>query len=216
MGNSETKKKISALWVLDIVMLVVLALILAAFIYLKATDRDMFLFGRVFDRTLLSPVFWIPAAAVHMIMWEEKEPGKKRKSMLIVWCILIAVITVSLAYCIYDDIENIADMETIALSDGNTVLLSERIDYWTGIEKRYELTYLDVYKINGLTAKKVGEIDESYFSNKCLSQDKYTYEYDETGKKLKIICEYGTYGDSVVRLKEEYDTGFWEEEFLLE
>lgn len=129
MGNSETKKKISALWVLDIVMLVVEALILAAFIYLKATDIDMFLFGCVFDRTLLIPVFWIPAAAVHMIMWAEKEPGKKRKSMLIVWCILIAVITASLAYCIYDDIKNTADTETIALSDGNTVLLSERIDY---------------------------------------------------------------------------------------
>ena len=93
-------------------------------------------------------------------------------------------------------------------------MLSERIDYIAGTE--IELTYMDVYQISGIAAKKLGKIDESYFSNKCLSQDKYTYEYDEASKKLTIICEYGTYGDSFVSLKEEYDTGFWEEEFILE
>lgn len=38
----------------------------------------------------------------------------------------------------------------------------------------------------------------------------------EQSKKLTIVCEYGTYGDGTVRLKEEYNTGFWSEEFTLE
>ncbi|MDE6709809.1 MAG: hypothetical protein K2J76_04910, partial [Oscillospiraceae bacterium] len=79
-----------------------------------------------------------------------------------------------------------------------------------------ELTYMDVYQINGFAAKKAGEIDESYFSNKCLLQDKYTYEYDEANKKLTIICEYGTFDSGFLKLKEEYDTGFLEREFTLE
>ena len=116
----------------------------------------------------------------------------------------------------YDNINEKADRERLVLSDGNEILLKERIAHITIGETRFEHTYMDVYHINGFAAKKLGEIDETYFSNKCLSQDKYTYEYDEASKKLTIICEYGTYGNEVVRLKEEYDTGFWEKEFTLE
>lgn len=107
-------------------------------------------------------------------------------------------------------------MEQITLSDENKILLNERATYSKFGERKFEYTYMDVYQIKGITVKKLGEINETYFSNKCLSQDKYSYEYDEQSKKLTVICEYGTYGDSVVHLKEEYDTGFWSGEFTLE
>ena len=60
------------------------------------------------------------------------------------------------------------------------------------------------------------QIDETDFSNNCLEQGKYEYEYDEKSKLLTVICEYGEYGDDTVFLKEEYDTGFMSYEFELE
>lgn len=217
MSNNETteiKKKISISGIVSIVMVAIEFVLLGSLTYLKAVDSDMFLFGRAFDKSFLSTFFLIPSMVCTMNIWVSRSPGRQRTVWIIFCSIFIVACTVFLIHLIYDDIKNNADTEAITLSDGNEILLSERITHST-ISGR-ELTYMDVYQINGFAAKKVGEINETYFSNKCLLQDKYTYEYDEAGKKLTIICEYGTYGDGTIRFKEEYDTGFWEEEFVLE
>ena len=212
--TTETKKKISIWGIVSIVMVAIELILLGFFSYLKAVDSDMFLFGRAFDKSFLNTAFYIPAMFCNINLWLSRSPGRQRTGWIIFCIIFIVVCTVFLIHLICNDIKNTADTEAITLSDGTEILLSERITHST-ISGR-ELTYMDVYQINGFAAKKAGEIDETYFSNKCLSQDKYTYEYDEAGKKLTIICEYGTYGDGTVRLKEEYDTGFWEKEFTLE
>ena len=95
-------------------------------------------------------------------------------------------------------------MERITLSDGNEIIFKEYIE-----QKEY--TYIEVYQVNGIIAKKIGFIDEIFFYNQCLLQDKYSYEYDEAGKKLTVICEHGS-----ASLEELYGTDFWEREFILE
>lgn len=212
---TETKKKIK-IGISDIIVFVILVIILGFFIYLVRTDSELFLFGYVWKINDIGNFFNILSAAAIFMAWKSKPQSKRRRNIMILAVVLLALEAGLLAWSAYDNINEKADRERLVLSDGNEILLSERISHYKIGKTKFENTYMDVYQTNGLAAKKVGEINESYFSNKCLLQDKYTYEYDEASKKLTIICEYGTYGDSVVRLKEEYDTGFWEEEFTLE
>lgn len=216
MDNIETtepKKKIK-IGILDIIVLVISVIILGFFIYLVRTDSELYLFGYMWKVNYIVIFLQAVTFASYFISWTGQPKSKKRTKAMISFAVIFVLEAGLLVWSAYDNINEKADKERIVLSDGKEVMLSERIDYIAGT--KIELTYMDVYQINGIAAKKLGKIDESYFSNKCLLQDKYTYEYDEAGKKLTIICEYGTYGDGTVRLKEEYDTGFWEKEFILE
>lgn len=211
--TTETKKKIK-IGILDIIVLVISVIILGFFIYLVRTDSELYLFGYMWKVNYIVIFLQAVTFASYFISWTGQPKSKKRTKAMISFAVIFVLEAGLLVWSAYDNINEKADKERIVLSDGKEVMLSERIDYIAGT--KIELTYMDVYQINGFAAKKLGEIDETYFSNKCLSQDKYSYEYDEAGKKLTIICEYGTYGDGTVRLKEEYDTGFWEKEFILE
>lgn len=213
--TTETKKKIK-IGISDVIVFIIIVIILGFFIYLVRTDSELFLFGYVWKINDIGNFFNILSAAAIFMAWKGKPKSKRRRNIMILAVVLLALEAGLLAWSAYDNINEKADRERLVLSDGKEVMLSERIDYLKLSEKKLELTYIDVYQINGIAAKKLGKIDESYFSNKCLSQDKYTYEYDETSKKLTVICEYGTYGDGFVRLKEEYDTGFWSKDFTLE
>lgn len=215
MDNTETKKK-TKIGIFDIVVIGFVAVILGFFIYLKIAGGELFLFGYVWHYTDIGNFLNALLCVWIFIPWIGQPKSAKRRNILILCAVLFVLEIGLISWAVYEDIKYTADMEQITLSDGNKIFLKERTTYSKFDERKYEYTYLDVYQINGITSKKLGRIDETYFSNKCLSQDKYAYEYDEAGKKLTVICEYGTYGDSVVRLKEEYDTGFWSEEFILE
>lgn len=215
MDNTETKKK-TKIGIFDIVVIGFEAVILGLFIYLKIAGGELFLFGYVWYVNFILVFFQMVMFISFFISWIGQPKSKKRIICMTLCAVMFVLQTGVIVWYVYDDTKNITDTEQITLSDGNEILLKERISHYKIGETRFEDTYMDVYQINGITAKKLGKIDETYFSNKCLLQDKYAYEYDEVGKKLTVICEYGTYGDSVVRLKEEYDTGFWSEEFTLE
>ena len=213
--TTDTKKKIK-IGIFDIFVFVILAIILGFLIYLEAVDRELFLFGYVWYPNYIGFFSEVLMFAWLLWAWIGAPKSKKRRNVIIVCAVILVLEAGLIVWSAYDNINEKTDRERIVLSDGKEIMLSERIDYLKLSESKFELTYMDVYQINGIAAKKLGTIDETYFSNKCLSQDKYTYEYDEAGKKLTVICEYGTYGDSVVRLKEEYDTGFLSKEFTLE
>ena len=145
------------------------------------------------------------------ISWIDQPKSKKRTKCMIACAVMFALEASVIVWAVYEDVKNIVDTEQITLSDGNEILLKERITHDKIGETRFEITYISVYQINGIAAKKLGGINETYFSNKCLLQDKYSYEYDEAGKKLTVICEHGS-----ASIEEEYGTGFWEKEFTLE
>lgn len=213
--TTETKKKIK-FGISDIIGIVIAVIIFGFVGYLAITDRELFLFGYMWKVNYIAIFLQAVLIILYFISWIGQPKSKKRTKAMISFAVLFALEVGLIAWYAYDNINKKVDRERLVLSDGNEILLSERISHSTIGETKFESTYMDVYQINGIAAKKLGEIDESYFSNKCLLQDKYTYEYDEASKKLTIICEYGTYGNEVVRLKEEYDTGFREKEFTLE
>lgn len=100
------------------------------------------------------------------------------------------------------------------LSDGTVVLLSERNDHIAG-DPQSKLTYINLYRLKGFKAVKIGRIDETYFSNRCLVQDKYILDYNEETKTITVACEYGVYGNEYVHLTEEFDTGVLTYKFII-
>lgn len=184
--------------------------------YLKHMESDLFLFGYIWDRQYLSE-FTIAVLYIGLfVTWKGQPKSRKRNIIMIIALVMIVLGVGAIPYSVYIDMKNRVEVEQIVLSDGREVLFTETLGHVRILEKTFELTYFNVYQKNGIIVRKVGEIDESYFSNKCLSQDTYSYEYDEADRKLTVVCEYGTYGDSVVSLKEEYDTGTLSWEFVLE
>ena len=134
--------------------------------------------------------------------------GKKQIIAMILCAVMFALEAGLSVWYAYENSKKNADTEQITLSDGNKILLRERIGYIRGVEdkfeKKFEYTYMDVYQIKGITAKKLGETGEQYFTNMSLLQDIYTYEYNEENKRLTVSH------------KNEYDTEAWEKEFILE
>lgn len=208
--TTETKKK-NKTGILDIMVLVILVIILGFFIYLKVIDSELFLFGYVWYVNCILIFFQMVMFIYYFISWIGQPKSKKRTKCMVVCVVFFALEAGLLAWYSYEEINEKTDREQFVLSDGNEILLSERITHSTIGETRFEYTYMDVYQINGIAAKKLGRIDETYFSNKCLLQDKYSYEYDEAGKKLTVICEHGS-----ASLEEQNGTSFWEREFTLE
>lgn len=183
--------------------------------YLNHMESDLFLFGYIWDRQYLSE-FTLAVLHIGFLMWMSQLKSRKRKIVMILALVVIILYVGVIPYSVYRDMKNRVEAEQIVLPDGREVLFTETLGHVRILEKTFELTYFNVYQKNGIIVRKIGEIDESYFSNKCLSQDTYSYEYDEADRKLTVVCEYGTYGDSVVSLKEEYDTGILSWEFVLE
>lgn len=203
-------KKIS---VMDKVDLTVLILSFAVFVLIDITKIELLLFGNLFNDFFINSILFAISVIVTICNMICKMKGrnldKGQKNVFAIFCIMGAVGVAMNVFICYGNTKNTLDMERIVLSDGKMILFSEYIDYMAGTTP--ELTYMNVYQINGVIAKKLGKIDESPFSNKCLLQDKYTYEYDEANKKLTVICEHGS-----ASLEEQNGTGFWSGEFTLE
>lgn len=213
---ASQEKERSVLSVSFWVYVIVIIALLGSGWYLNRMESDLFLFGYIWDRQYLRDFTIVVLYIVFLYMWMGKPKSRKRNICMILALVMIVLGVGGISFAGYRDVKNTVEVEQIVLSDGKEVLFTETLAHVRIIKKRFEDTYFNVYQKNGIIVKKVGEINESYFSNKCLSQDTYSYEYDEADRKLTVVCEYGTYGNSVVSLKEEYDTGTLSREFVLE
>ncbi len=215
-SDASQEKDRSALPVGFWVYVIVIIALLGLGWYLKHMESDLFLFGYIWDRQYLSEFTIAVLYIGFFVMWKGQPKSRKRNICMILALVMIVLGVGSISYEVYRDVKNTVEVEQIVLPDGKEILFTETLSHVRILEKTFENTYFNVYLKNGIIVRKVGEIDESYFSNKCLSQDTYSYEYDKADRKLTVVCEYGTYGDSVVSLKEEYDTGTLSWEFILE
>lgn len=189
----------------------------AAFVptfYMLDTKQRLFLFGYVFDESIFK-FFGIAMLYLGFIIdFSCNKKDKMTKKKIIVLTVILSVMFVWSVETTVENIHSTVKMQIAAdrieLSDGKEILLVEN-EKKVGTETMNGEIY--VYRVNGSFVKKLGEIREYYFSNKCVKQNKYTYKYDESTGKLVITCEYGIFGDDTVSLKEEYDTGFLDYEF---
>lgn len=163
--------------------------------YLTINGGTLYIFDRFFNPNIFLFLVYMLISGENMYLYirspkEEKKPVAGTAVMLIISALGIGSI-------IYFGVKDPPYTVAETLPDGTVILLSEYKDYLAGFEKNpeNELTYLDVYRLKGFKAVKIGNINETRFSNKCLAQDKYTLDYNEETKTVTVACEYGGYGD---------------------
>lgn len=190
--------------------------------FLYFSEKELFVFGYVFDEYVVNFtafLCWFVSYLLIHIHGKRTGVSNLKKSSFIT---LLSLCAVMIGASVWGVVYNVSEAfdecrvsQRVTLSDGNELLLTEEITH-SSINKDYELKYLNVYQLDGITAKRIGRVDETEFSNSCLEQGKYSYEYDENNRLLTVTCEYGIYGDENIHLKEEYDTGFLTYDFTLE
>lgn len=163
--------------------------------YLTINGGTLYIFDRFFNPNIFLFLVYMLISGENMYLYirspkEEKKPVARTAVMLIISALGVGSI-------IYFGVKDPPYTVAETLPDGTVILLSEYKDYLAGFEKNpeNELTYLDVYRLKGFKAVKIGNINETRFSNKCLAQDKYTLDYNEETKTVTVACEYGGYGD---------------------
>lgn len=219
--NECSGEKLSPLY---IILLLTAVVFMGIYCFLMKNDSMLYIFGRLFRPYIFMYVYYIIFFGQYIYLYligMRKEQDKEKKKNLLI-CTVISTFMVIVGICgaadnICDGVKDPPYFVSKTLSDGTVVLFAERTDYIAGFEKKpeSELTYFDIYRLKGFAAAKIGDIDESYFSNRCLAQDKYILDYDENSKTLTVACEYGVYGNDFVHLKEEFDTGVMTYEFIL-
>ena len=173
-----------------------------AYILFSVLDRELLLGSLVIDPRIL---FYLGLSSQTVYVGFTRKRSPKPKSGKTAWriCLIATVVLILLAVgSITSDIKNTIAEKELTLSDGKKVLM---------IENQYEdrffgtYKYIKVYQKGFLSSIELGKIDEYYFSNACLLQNKYSYDYDAQSKILTIHCKYGAWGDETISLV--HDTG---------
>ena len=182
------------------------------FMYLMLTGGSLFLFGYVFGCysvlfTVMTFVLMVCSCALL------KANGGKLNMKN---CISSAAMVISLVCLIYSGIVDIRHSKTadmLILRDGRSAILTEYTEKNGKASNEY--TYIDVYLLHGRMADRLGRIDETYFSNRCVEADRYAYSLGDDNNTLVVECEYGSFGNGTVCLEPSYGLPSMKYEFKL-
>lgn len=190
-----------------IAVIFVYAAVLAGFIYIQKTGRAFIIFG-ILIKEFSSLYSLLAVAFAVTVAWVFRKNNPPKFKAVILSCIAVLLGLFPVIYDVGSYHGKRITAEILTLPDGEKVLLDE-------VHYSEESAEIFVYKIGGCIAKETGSLFEGYFGSGFygMEQGCWEYTYDEAEKKLKIIIEYDELSPFI---KEEYDTGFWEEEFILE
>ncbi|MCM1133368.1 MAG: hypothetical protein NC340_07840 [Ruminococcus flavefaciens] len=206
-GNKSIKleKAVPYLVKLLIVVLVVV------FGWLKLSGRCIFIFGTLISGYTFAFVSAFAVLLAYLLSYMKKNNGNFDFTSGF-YIAVLSVILICMVNSFAEDRNNskVKDVLPIAVateedSDVPSVMLCEVTKYNNIVNGNS--TYIDVYRVNGRIAKKLGVIDEVYFSVECIKNDMYTYFINYEKNTITIECSYGTFGDGIVMMNPAYDTG---------
>ena len=142
-----------------------------------------------------------------------RKDGTVKKAPFVVAVILMVLTAFPFISGLVSDLKETSVSENTVVDADTDALLTEVTSHDTASDKEH--THINVYKITGIFAKKLGEIDETYYSIKALEEGKLVCTYSDDASVLMIECGYGTFGNDRVQLTPEYDTGTLKYEFKL-
>lgn len=173
---------------------------LIIFVYLRIMGGSLFLFGYVFGPYAL--MFAIVTAVLVLRFGSLlKSSGGKITYHSSLAAAAAVLSLVCLVYTGAEDVRFSKTVDMLVLNDGRNVLLTEHSERSEHTGK--DNTYIDVYLLYGRMAQKLGRIDETCFSNKCIESDLYAYSVG-VDDVITIECEYGSFGDGIVALEPNY------------
>jgi len=208
-GKAKGGTKLSTVLYFTCLTLAVMALVF--FLYLLLVDGGLFLFGYVF-----SP-YTLAFAVIAFVFLLRTGDLLKRNGGKVSYhgTLAAAAAVIALAAAVYGGVRDIRHTRTadMLVMSGRNALLTEYTEKngTTGKDN----TFIDAHILYGRIAMKLGRIDETYFSNKCVEKDLYAYSVNDTENVLTIECEYGDFGDGVVALDPSHDKSTIKYDFKL-
>ena len=131
--------------------------------------------------------------------------GKKMNYRLFLDISAVVITLFCLINSLATDMKASAAKDILRLGDKSSVMLCESV--LTDDNDAVTEVRIDVYAMNGRLCRKIGEIDETLFSVRCVETDSYRYYISEDGRQLTLECLYGTYGSGTYTLTPQADTG---------
>lgn len=199
----------------SIVTLLLFGLCIVICCYLTINDGTLYIFDRFFNPNIFLFLVFMLISGENMYLYiRSPQEEKKEKKPVAGTAVMLIISVLGIGSIIYFGVKDPPYTVAETLPDGTVILLAERNDHSAG-EPQSKLTYLDVYRLKGFKAVKIGNIDETRFSNRCLAEDKYTLDYNEETRVLTVACEYGDYSHGFINPKEELDTGVMTYKFII-
>lgn len=198
------KKKTDPNEVFYHILLVAAVIGLAYFTYLRLNDMSLYFMGSIFDCNTVGffGAFLFLGIRISALLTRTKGKYNLRLWTLTVAAVLVFACGLS-GFTI--DVRHSKLIDVLTIDGETTVLLSEYTEHDKLTDT--ERVYLDVYRSNGKTsAKKLGQIDETYFAVRCVETDSYTYTVSDDGI-FTLDCQYVSYGGGPFVLSPYADTG---------
>ncbi len=190
---------------------ILIAVCTAFFGWLKLADRYIYIFGTVFNCYTFAVVSAFVILLVYLISYIRKNNGNFNFNSGFFTAVL-CVLLVCAVNCTAEDVKkskvkDVLPIGTITEDDNDvpSVLLCEVTEFNSTMNENS--TYIDVYHVNGRIARKIGVIDEVYFSVECVKDGLYNYFINYEKNTITIECSYGSFGDGVVEINPVYETG---------
>lgn len=196
-----------------LVMLVMLLLFIAGLLG-NFLGISMFVGGKLLSHVSFTwAAIMVMCAVVLTYSGMRRKDGTVKKAPFITAVILMVLTAFPFISGLVNDLKETSVSETTVIDSDYQVLLTEVSEHDKAADK--DISHINVYKINGVFAKKLGEIDETYYSVKALESGKIVCTYSDDASELLIECGYGEFGNERVQLSPEYDTGTIKYEFKL-
>lgn len=190
---------------------ILIAVMVAFFGWLKLADRYIYIFDTVFNCYTFAIVGAFAVLLIYLLDYLKKNNGNFNFNSGIITAIL-CVLLVCMINSTAEDIKNSKVKDVLPIGtvteenpDVPSVVLCEVTKFNNMINA--ESTYIDVYRVNGKIARKLGMIDEVYFSVECIKDGLYKYFINYEKNTITIECSYGVFGDGIVEMNPAYETG---------
>lgn len=167
--------------------------------YMKLTDTEIY----VFDCIIGCYTICFTAALVFLVVRILTLLRKNGKQLSYQFWLMAAACGITAACFVNSIAEDIGKSKVkgvLEINETMNVFLCEST-------QKSGHTQIDVYRVKGRLACKLGEIDETLFSVKCIEQDMYSYAVSGDESLLTVSCQYGVYGNGMYMLSSTYDTG---------
>ena len=200
--------------VLTAVVICLYVLIIGCTMFMIITGRTLYLSGYFMSEFALGFAVFSVLILANIIIrcigfFRKGKNSEERGAFDIVTIIVSCVILVFAVMGFVRQAGSSVSSAEIKFPDGNSVLLNEKVSSGNG------MTSLDVYKADGIIAKKIGGIyGEDILSDNFIEGSGWDFTYDEEEKLFTIICYYDD--EDSIFFDEEYGIGIWEEYFILE
>lgn len=190
---------------------IIIAVCVAIFGWLKMADRYIYIFGTVFNCYTFAVVCAFFILLVYLVGYIKKNNGNFNFNSGFFTAIL-CILLVCAVNCTVEDVKKSKIKDVLPISavtendaDVPSVVLCEVTEFNSTVND-YS-TYINIYRVKGRIARKIGVIDEVYFSAECIKDGLYNYFINYEKNTIMIECFYGYFGDGIVEINPAYETG---------